>query len=43
MRIESDSLGTKAVESSAYYGIHTQRARENFPVTDTWIFYWLKI
>ena len=34
MRIESDSLGTKAVESSAYYGIHTQRARENFPVTD---------
>lgn len=34
MRIESDSLGTKAVEDGAYYGIHTERARENFPVTD---------
>ena len=33
MRIESDSLGTKAVDDAAYYGIHTERARENFPVT----------
>lgn len=30
MRIESDSLGTKAVDDAAYYGIHTERARENF-------------
>lgn len=33
MRIESDSLGTKAVDDAAYYGIHTERARDNFPVT----------
>ncbi len=33
MRIERDSLGTKAVASDAYYGIHAKRACENFPVT----------
>ena len=32
-RIESDSLGKKKVPSSAYYGIQTQRAIENFPIS----------
>jgi aspartate ammonia-lyase len=30
-RIEHDSLGDKKVPFGAYYGIHTQRALENFP------------
>ena len=29
-RIEKDSLGTRAIPVDAYYGIHTQRASENF-------------
>ena len=33
MRIEHDLLGTRQVPSSAYWGIHTLRAVENFPVT----------
>ncbi|MBT2570110.1 aspartate ammonia-lyase [Planococcus sp. ISL-110] len=32
-RIESDFLGSKAVPHSAYYGIQTLRAVENFPIT----------
>ena len=32
-RTESDSLGKKKVPSSAYYGIQTQRAIENFPIS----------
>ncbi len=32
-RIEVDSLGEKKVPKSAYYGIQTQRAVENFPVS----------
>ncbi|HSA95917.1 MAG TPA: aspartate ammonia-lyase [Acidobacteriota bacterium] len=32
-RIEQDSLGEKSVPASAYYGIETQRAVENFPVS----------
>lgn len=32
-RIERDSLGEKAVPGGAYYGIQTQRAVENFPVS----------
>ena len=32
-RIERDSLGTKRVPSSAYYGIQTLRAVENFPIS----------
>ncbi|MEK6777026.1 MAG: aspartate ammonia-lyase [bacterium] len=32
-RIEKDSMGEKAVPSSAYYGIQTARALENFPVS----------
>jgi aspartate ammonia-lyase len=33
MRTERDSLGTKSVPASAYYGIETQRARENFAIS----------
>ena len=33
MRHESDSLGTVSVPATAYYGVHTQRAVENFPIT----------
>ncbi|HEV2429096.1 MAG TPA: aspartate ammonia-lyase [Thermoplasmata archaeon] len=32
-RTEQDSLGRKEVPAEAYYGIQTQRARENFPVS----------
>ena len=34
-RIESDMLGEREVPASAYYGIHTLRALENFPITGT--------
>src|SRR5437868_715296 len=34
-RIEHDLLGDRAVPSSAYYGVHTLRAVENFPITGT--------
>ncbi|RCX14911.1 aspartate ammonia-lyase [Fontibacillus phaseoli] len=33
-RIETDPLGEKAVPLDAYYGIHTARALENFPVSE---------
>lgn len=33
VRIEKDSIGLKEVPSSAYYGIQTLRAMENFPIT----------
>lgn len=32
-RIEKDYLGTKKIPINAYYGIHTQRAVENFPIS----------
>jgi aspartate ammonia-lyase len=32
-RIEKDLLGTKEVPANVYYGIHTQRAIENFPIS----------
>ncbi|MBI4355637.1 MAG: aspartate ammonia-lyase [Candidatus Omnitrophica bacterium] len=32
-RLEKDSLGTKRVQASAYYGVQTQRAIENFPIS----------
>jgi len=32
-RIERDPLGKKKVPANAYYGIHTQRAVENFPIS----------
>jgi aspartate ammonia-lyase len=34
-RIEHDLLGERAVPAAAYYGIHTLRALENFPITGT--------
>lgn len=33
VRIEKDSLGEKEVPAKAYYGVQTQRAVENFPVS----------
>jgi aspartate ammonia-lyase len=35
MRYEQDLLGERAVPSSAYYGVHTLRAVENFSITGT--------
>ena len=32
-RIEKDSVGTMEVPSDAYYGVQSQRAQENFPIT----------
>ena len=32
-RIEKDLLGEKEIPKEAYYGIQTQRALENFPIT----------
>lgn len=34
-RIEHDLLGERQVPAHAYYGIHTLRALENFPITGT--------
>ncbi|MUH00170.1 aspartate ammonia-lyase [Scytonema sp. UIC 10036] len=33
MRIERDSMGDRSIPSSAYYGIQTLRATENFPIS----------
>jgi aspartate ammonia-lyase len=35
VRYEHDLLGDRAVPASAYYGVHTLRALENFPITGT--------
>jgi aspartate ammonia-lyase len=35
VRYEHDLLGTRAVPAHAYYGVHTVRALENFPITGT--------
>jgi aspartate ammonia-lyase len=32
-RLEHDSLGTAEVPADAYWGIHTARAVENFPIS----------
>jgi aspartate ammonia-lyase len=32
-RVEHDLLGERSVPASAYYGVHTLRAVENFPIT----------
>ncbi|MBP7692889.1 MAG: hypothetical protein KA764_13280, partial [Anaerolineales bacterium] len=32
-RLEHDLLGERAVPADAYYGIHTLRALENFPIS----------
>jgi hypothetical protein len=34
-RIEHDLLGDREIPSDAYYGVHTLRALENFPITGT--------
>ncbi len=34
-RLEHDLLGDLAVPADAYYGVHTMRAVENFPISDT--------
>ena len=34
-RIEHDLLGDRPVPEEAYYGVHTLRAVENFPITAT--------
>ncbi len=34
-RLEHDLLGDKEVPADAYWGVHTARARENFPITGT--------
>jgi aspartate ammonia-lyase len=34
-RVEHDLLGDKEVPADAYWGVHTARARENFPITGT--------
>src|SRR6266508_333675 len=34
-RIEHDLLGDREVPAAAYYGVHTLRAVENFPITGT--------
>jgi len=39
-RTESDLLGERQVPASAYYGVHTLRARENFQITGTTIAQW---
>ena len=33
-RIESDFLVEMKIPSDAYYGIHTKRAVDNFPIAD---------
>lgn len=33
VRLEHDSLGSVAVPADAYYGVHTLRALENFPIS----------
>jgi aspartate ammonia-lyase len=35
VRIEHDLLGERSVPADAYYGVHTLRALENFPITGT--------
>ena len=35
MRREHDLLGDREVPAEAYYGVHTLRAVENFPITAT--------
>ena len=36
-RVEEDLLGAKEVPADAYYGVHTVRAVENFPISTTTI------
>ena len=41
-RIEKDSLGEKQIASDALYGIHSVRARENFPGNSSFPVEWYK-
>lgn len=41
-RIEKDSLGQKEIPSEALYGIHSERARENFPGNTLFPVEWYK-
>jgi len=41
-RIEKDSLGEKQIPSEALYGIHSLRARENFPGNSQFPIEWYK-
>jgi aspartate ammonia-lyase len=41
-RIEKDSLGEKQIPSEALYGIHSVRARENFPENSRFPIEWFK-
>ena len=41
-RIEKDSLGQKEIPSDALYGIHAQRAKENFPGNTPFPVEWYK-
>jgi len=38
IRVESDSLGTRDIPADVYWGVHTARALENFPITRRAIF-----
>ncbi len=40
VRIEHDLIGERAVPAQAYYGVHTLRALENFPITGVPISAW---
>lgn len=42
MRTEKDALGEKKISSDALYGIHSARAKENFPGDDVFHFEWYK-
>ena len=33
MRLEHDLLGDREVPAEAYFGVHTLRAQENFPIS----------
>jgi len=41
-RTEKDSLGEKQIPADALYGIHSERARENFPVNSQFPVEWYK-
>src|ERR1039457_262279 len=42
MRKESDSIGDKEIPADALYGIHSARARENFPESTSFPLEWYK-
>src|SRR5659263_25571 len=41
-RTEKDALGEKQIPSEALYGIHSERARENFPGNSPFPIEWYK-